>query len=244
MKTCLIKQPAGIGDIFLCQKIAKHYIDQSGYEVIWPVLSHLMWVQEYIKYPGITFVDVEQDFPYKDIYHSGMRQPYQVGGFIFLPLHTADQVFPHDLILDSKFKLVDMSINDWMDHFSFERNTDKERHLFYDLLGLEDKEDFYLTNSMYGTPPTQKTINIQLDLDMKRIELSLIDGITTFDWCMVLEKASEIHFVDTCYSLILNKMGLNGDNVSIYSRTLKPQIPSFSQTQHLFKNQSWNWIQL
>ena len=33
MKPCLIKQPAGIGDIFFCQKIAR-YMMHHGYDVI------------------------------------------------------------------------------------------------------------------------------------------------------------------------------------------------------------------
>ena len=36
MKPCLIKQPAGIGDVFFCQKIARIMM-QHGYKIIWPL---------------------------------------------------------------------------------------------------------------------------------------------------------------------------------------------------------------
>ena len=56
MKPCLIKQPAGIGDIFFCQKIARYMI-HHGYDVIWPVLPSISWIKDYIK--DIDFPTVE-----------------------------------------------------------------------------------------------------------------------------------------------------------------------------------------
>ena len=64
---CLINQPAGLGDILLCQKIACHLVN-LGYEVIWPVVDYYNFITEYIKTPGITFYNVKDDFPYKDIF--------------------------------------------------------------------------------------------------------------------------------------------------------------------------------
>ena len=37
-KICLVKQPAGLGDILFCKKLVKPFIEK-GYEVIWPVTS-------------------------------------------------------------------------------------------------------------------------------------------------------------------------------------------------------------
>ena len=59
-KICLIRQPAGIGDIFFLQKIAKHYLS-LGYEILWPVISQFSYIKNYIKVDGITFVD-ENDY--------------------------------------------------------------------------------------------------------------------------------------------------------------------------------------
>jgi len=42
MKPCLIKQPAGIGDIFFCQKIAR-YMAYHGYQIIWPISPDIIW---------------------------------------------------------------------------------------------------------------------------------------------------------------------------------------------------------
>ena len=53
MKTCLIIQPAGLGDIFFCQKIATHYSKNLGFKVIWPVYEHFLYIKDYIKNDGI-----------------------------------------------------------------------------------------------------------------------------------------------------------------------------------------------
>ena len=52
MKPCIIKQPAGIGDVFFCQKIA-HYMVHHGFDVIWPLRPDIAWIGDYIKGYGI-----------------------------------------------------------------------------------------------------------------------------------------------------------------------------------------------
>ena len=63
-KICLIRQPAGIGDIFFTQKIAKDYISK-GYLVIWPVIEQFEFIKDYIKIDGLTFVNENFNFPHK-----------------------------------------------------------------------------------------------------------------------------------------------------------------------------------
>ena len=47
MKPCVIKQPAGIGDIFFCQKIAR-YMAHHGYQIIWPLKPEIEDLFEFI----------------------------------------------------------------------------------------------------------------------------------------------------------------------------------------------------
>ena len=53
-KICLINQPAGLGDILLCQKMAYYYIDK-GYNILWPVNSRYNYLNEYIGNEKINF---------------------------------------------------------------------------------------------------------------------------------------------------------------------------------------------
>ena len=54
MKKCLIKQPAGIGDILFCQKIVYKLLN-DGYEVWWPVDDCAEWIGDYISGPNFCF---------------------------------------------------------------------------------------------------------------------------------------------------------------------------------------------
>jgi len=47
MKICLINQPAGIGDIFFLQYVARKYLSM-GYKVIWPLQERLLWIKDHI----------------------------------------------------------------------------------------------------------------------------------------------------------------------------------------------------
>jgi hypothetical protein len=243
MKTCLIKQPAGIGDIFLCQKIAKFCIEELGCEVIWPVLPQILWIKDYLVFPGMTFVDERESFPHKDLYNSNLVTVYNTEEVLYIPAQSADQLFPHELILNAKYILTGMDIADWARYFTYKRNAEKENYLFYDILRIKDGESYSLVNKMYGTPPTQRQLEISVNTDNRVITVEVLDGISVFDWCLALTRASSIHFVDSCYSLVLESLKLE-DNINLYSRTHKPQTPSFSQTRHLFSSPRWNWIQL
>ena len=60
MRPCLIKQPAGIGDVFFCQKIARVMMEK-GYDVIWPLRPDIHWIQRYIKdiwFPLVKLIQV------------------------------------------------------------------------------------------------------------------------------------------------------------------------------------------
>ena len=93
MKTCIIKQPAGIGDIFFCQKIAKEIQDSTEYKkVIWPVASTYSYLKDYLIVQDVEFIDESLDFPYKDVYNSGSLYMVQTDEYLFVPLQTADYV--------------------------------------------------------------------------------------------------------------------------------------------------------
>ncbi len=96
-KICLIFQPLGIGDVLYTQAIGQHYADK-GYRVIWPLASQIMYIKDYISYPGIEFVNREVDFPRKD-YYIETNTMILDGDFVFLPLANASHRIPSTSIL-------------------------------------------------------------------------------------------------------------------------------------------------
>ena len=102
MKPCLIKQPAGIGDVFFCQKIARIMMDH-GYKVIWPLRPDIHWIQRYIK--DIWFPMTTDEFPMKDIFFRGAGAVIEEGGAFISPA-TADMTHNDGKIMSSKYSMV------------------------------------------------------------------------------------------------------------------------------------------
>ena len=73
MKTVLIKQPAGLGDIFFCQKIANLFMEE-GIRVVWPVQKQFLWILDYLG--CCEYLCVDDDFDYKELYIACQRGKY------------------------------------------------------------------------------------------------------------------------------------------------------------------------
>ena len=130
-RICLVYQSLGIGDVFFCQGIGNHYLN-LGYKVIWPIASHVMYLKEYIITPGIEFVDVKSDFPYKDIYMQQYNDPWNLypmiieDNFVFLPLSNSQYRIKDSTLMCAKYDLVELDFNIWRDNFNFQRNKERE----------------------------------------------------------------------------------------------------------------------
>ena len=223
MKVCLIKQHAGLGDILFCLKIARNMI-QKGYYVIWPVITQYKFISDYIKIKNLYFADEKSDFPYKHIYNSGIIQSMVRDDFVYMPLQTADVLYPDIPIMESKYRLAKLPYQGWEESIEIIRNKEKEDSLYYDIHDLKDNEEYIFFNSIYGSPPHSKKLEnmekIYDDLSIynKLIKLKYLDGFNPFDWIKIIEDAKEIHTADTCFICIMETLDLNATNINMYSR--------------------------
>lgn len=224
-KICLIRQPAGIGDIFFTQKIAKDYLIK-GYTVIWPVISQFEFIKDYIKINGLTFVNENIDFPYKNIYNEGHSKPMLINWYdVYLPIQHFDRHY-NGPVMHAKYKLLDMDFSDWVEHFTFERNLEREQKLI-DYFDANDRE-FVFVNRMYGSPPHSQPCSHMGEYE-NAIEMIYLGWDNLFDWIGLLLKAKHIYTVETSILYIISKLGLK--NVTVYSRH---NPPSFHQVEHIF----------
>lgn len=238
VKKIIIRQPAGIGDIFFTQKIAYVLHETYNVDIIWPVIPEFIWIKNYIDIPFIKFISWDEDFEGKDILlNNDVPYIFTLQDYLIVPLQRADWNYPGISVMDAKYKLVDLDFEDWSDYFKFDRNTEKENQLYYDVLGLTDKSEYVFINKQFGSPPdTQICKYISLDKFSHYIEMRYIDGFTLFDWCKVIENAKEIHTVETSINYIIDKINPKG-KLEMYS---KHTPPNYSQVKHLFKS-NWNY---
>ena len=229
MKICLIKQPAGIGDIFFCQKIAR-YMMHHGYQVVWPVLPSISWVKDYIH--DIYFPTTEEDFPGKDIYANGSGFVIEDEG-AFISTATADLTHNDGKIMSSKYSMLGMEYDDWAKFFYFERNVDKENDLYYNVLGLNDDSRYVFINNLYNTDIRDSNLISKDQFELPVVELKIIDGFTLFDWCKVISRAEKIFTINTAINYLIEVIDTQYNEYVIYAHDESNK----SEIDYLFKKQ-------
>jgi hypothetical protein len=238
-RICLIFQPLGIGDVFFCQGIGRHFANK-GYRVIWPLASHVMYLQDYINSPDIEFVDMKSNFPKKEFYIE--QNPLVIEeDFVFLPLANASHRVPNSSLMYSKYELVGLDLNIWRDNFNYTRNTDRENNLYYNILGLTDDEQYVFLNKKFGTPPYYNEAPFNIDTDIKIVEMQFIPGDNLFDWLKVIENASIVVTVDTSYQYLMEKMD-NLKATEFYCYPRSGTMDFVSVIDKIFTRVNWKYF--
>lgn len=218
-KKVLIKQPAGIGDVFYLQKMA-HLLRENGYSIIWPLRSDILWIKDYID--GIEFCSVDDDFYAKEFYLNTREFVVESEDFLFL---SPDGIqFQGKRIMESKYLMIGQTDSDWYNYFNFNRNIDKENTLYYDVLGLTDKTQYVFVNKFSNTDIRKSNVIDHLKFDLPTVELKIIEGYTLFDWCKVLENANEIHTVHTSINYVIDKLNLKAKVYRMYQGFHSPEV--------------------
>jgi hypothetical protein len=203
MSKILIDQPAGLGDIIFCQKLADYLIG-LGHEVVWPISSeYLEAVKKHIPKEGILYC--EEGLDHRDV--DGL-----------LSLKFADRKFPNDSVLKAKYLLLDMPYEGWQDSVNLIRDTDREDDLYYNELGLKDGEEYTLLNLNYGTYPDFSKKNIPTPDTEKIVHMDFLEGYTLFDWCKIIENSKVFVSVDTAINYIVEKINTDSTRLELYSR--------------------------
>ena len=175
MSVCVINQPAGLGDIFYSQKIAKEILKcNKANKIIWPVLDHFIYLKNYLEYNGIEYIEQSKFTIPKDS--------------IEVNLHTADHRYSGSVM----------------------------------------------------SPPNSLKHNIPYYGNKDIVDINFYPDVNLFDWCRILEDASEIHLVETSFIYILEKLNLKSKNNLLYSR-FKPA--NFTHIKHIPQNINWKYKQ-
>lgn len=243
MKYAMIKQEAGLGDIFFLQKAAKTLIN-NGYKVIWPVQSNFAYLSKYIMHPNLVLVDETTDFEFKEIYlkdEKGLVE-YDIDNtpVLWVP-------FKHGLLngissMKSKYPILGLNSNNWQKYFIFNRNKEREMQL-KEKFGIKDGEEFIFVNDLFASPPDmiKRPVNVNTN---KKIIYNDGSPCHIFDYCWIFENASEIHAIESAFCYIIEVLDTKA-KLHMYSRIHRNghhQHPNFDYVDHIYKK-PWTKIQ-
>lgn len=241
MKKLLIRQPAGLGDIFMCLKIAKVYQDK-GYDIIWPVYDDYIYINDYLQ-TDFKFIPQSSNFQGKELFVAKSREVIDSADFMYLPLQDASWVVGEP-VMDAKFRISNVDIKDYLDYFNFTRNTKRENDLMYNKLDLMDISSYRLLNKNYASLPDTRVFDrnfIQTPRNLFNVEMIIDKYSHIFDWCKTIEYAKEFHTVGTSITFIVEKLNLRGEQIFMYRRP--EAVPeNFSIEKSLFKK-PWRFVQ-
>jgi hypothetical protein len=107
------------------------------------------------------------------------------------------------------------------DNFYFERDLNKEKEVFYDVLGLKDGEEFIFLHE----DPTR---NIYLKKEyinpnIKLIEFYKLTEVNILDILYTVEKAKEVHTFNTGLLSFIDLMNIKHNNLN-YHKYIRPEI--------------------
>lgn len=237
MKTALIRQPAGLGDILWMQPLVDD-MSRRGFNVIYPVIDHYYdMVTNNIKTNNSNFIResdlsgdllevykqtreiIEDDFEYYpfDCIGDPSTESYRPEFSDFTVMQKKPEYYKS---INPEY---DYAQIDWRDTVKIIRNCEREK-AYEDAVGVGENEEFIWANRCYGTPPGV----IYRDININNEDIKIIENdnrlTNVFDVCGLLEKATEIHTVDTCFCYLVELLNVGAD-LNLYSRKRNDETP-------------------
>lgn len=227
----IINQFRGLGDILFCIPLVREWINR-GYSVTWPVESDYLNIQKH--FPEITFVEKGKQ---KINYGSMKFETFKDS--LVVPLLHANSILnvPYKDCMKSKYMLFGGDWNTWRS-VSWQRDTDRENKLFYEVLGLKDGERYNLVNHKFRTDRSGKNQFTPPDGE-KNVELQFMREYTLMDWGKVIEQAEKIYTVGTSINYVIEALDCKASEINLYVR--RPEEKDFSYYDYILSDK-YNYI--
>jgi hypothetical protein len=227
----IVLQPHGLGDHIFCQSLVYQLADLDY--IVWPVLPHFIKGLKRA-YSEINWIPVGSLSPNVE----NCRIDTVINGNRILPIRYADSItrVKYKDCMKSKYEMYGLDWNTWRD-FGFQRNTERENDLFYNILGLADYSEPYRLINKRFTSNESKSVIISESKEIRNVEMKSIDGFSLFDWSKVIERASEIHTVGTSINYVIELLELRAKEVHLYKRL--PDENHYQNYDYILKRHSY-----
>jgi len=196
VKRLLLHQPGKVGDIIICLPIAKWYSDR-GYKVEWLVQKEYHTLFNFVPY--VTPVERAEGYYDKTVdlsFGLNHKSPSHR-----LWLSRQKQL---DSFVTLKYEIAEVPLSE-IGSLNYERNYQREEELYHLVIG--DASGGYAlvhNDSDYGTAADVRT-------DLRVVQFRKVGDYTIFDWRKVIEKAAEIHAIDSSLVNFADRCDITGD---------------------------------
>lgn len=217
-----IYQHLGMGDHILCNAIVRTYAEKYDrvYLFVKPKnISNVRYMYRdvsNIKYIALddleihNFMRFSPQNNYLIVGHQKLHEELKINGTL-----TFDEIF---------YKMANVPFEDKWNKFYFQRDIEKEKDTYYNKLGLKDNENFIF---MHDDPKNGRVINeTYISKNDKIIKPIDYLDIGVFDFLYTIEKAKEIHCMDSSFSCLIDTIQLRNDNLFMHSYVRKDNSPS------------------
>lgn len=217
-----IYQHLGMGDHILCNAIVRTYAEKYNriYLFVKPQninnVAYMYRDNEKIKLISMgdmhvrQFINFNPQNNYLIIGHQKLHEELKINGTL-----TFDEIF---------YKMANVPFEDKWNKFYFQRDIEKEKDTYYNKLGLKDNENFIF---MHDDPKNGRVINeTYISKNDKIIKPIDYLDIGVFDFLYTIEKAKEIHCMDSSFSCLIDTIQLRNDNLFMHSYVRKDNSPS------------------
>lgn len=244
MKNCLIYQPCGLGDIIWLQPMIDNLI-ADGYVVHYPVIDlYYDMLKNQLQKDNLIWLRESEEFPLKSFY--GTHKPQSNENDIYLPISFANYYLPKCSVMISKYYYMNMPLVNWHKHVNIKRNETRETNLIKSY-NIDLSKPFALVNMTYGTPPNHVTRAIKTPPKMEQIvymsfEKDKENGFTLFDWIGVIEKATEIHSVETALCYLIDIYSKTNNIFMYEKRRAEEHNTYYGLVNLVYRNSNWSYL--
>jgi len=208
-------QSRGIGDIIIALPIAKWYHDR-GVEVYWPIdgrflssFSHAVSYVRFIPFPFKPDLDGFLNNPKRLLRAMGCEEVVMLYSFLANSQPDHPALFGSLKFDEYKFAAAGVPFSEkW--NLSIRRNAVREQALFQKLV----KKDDYIVVQRQGSS-AKADVRIPPQYSGHQVIEITEHSDCIFDWLLVLERAKFLLLIDSCFSNLVDQLGLPNDKMFI-----------------------------
>lgn len=109
---------------------------------------------------------------------------------------------------------VGIPLNLMWNNFYYKRDLDKEKEIYYDKLGLKDKEEYVF---LHDDPARDFIINMKyIKPNIKIIQLTDLMDVSILDTLYLVEKSKELHSFNSGLVVFIDQMDIKHNNLNLH----------------------------